>query len=502
MPFLSRIISGLFVCAVLIFTRPVQVHSEPQSQLGDSVVKIFVTSNRMDYFRPWQAMGTQSSSGSGCIISGNRILTNAHVVDAATFIQVRKESDPRKYTAKVEVMGHDADLALLTVSDPEFFVGTVPAEMGPLPFLQDQVVVVGFPEGGDKVSISGGVVSRIENIPYSNSGKRLLGVQIDAAINPGNSGGPVYQNGKVIGIAMQVINNAQNIGYIIPTPIINHFLNDWNDKSYDGFPFLGIETKNAENKSLREYYKVPEQNSGGVLITNVIKFSSADQLLKDGDFLLEIDGTQISVDGTYEFRKGERLAFSYLISSKFVGDSLAIKVVRDGKMLNESVRLKKTKDLVAPPKHYEKPSYYIYGGLVFSVLSADLMKSWGNNWWEKAPVPYLNYLVGKGALNAESKKDVVVLLDVLADDISVGYFDYGNEVISKVNGQTFSSFEEFVKLVEKNTSKFCVFETEQKFPLIISTERIDEITSEILRRNNIPSQYSADVAHWLQIRKP
>jgi len=463
----------------------------------DNVVKIFVTSNHMDYFRPWQSIGNSSASGSGCIIAGNRILTNAHVVDGATFIQVRKESDPRKFTAKIEASGSDSDLAVLSVNDPEFFKGTTPAQFGELPSLQDSVIVIGFPEGGDKISITGGVVSRIELVPYSKSGKKLLAVQIDAAINPGNSGGPVYQDGKVMGVAMQVMNNSQNIGYIIPTPVINHFLNDVADNHYDGFPALGIETRNTENKSLREFYEL-DKLGGGVLVTRVAQYSPVDGILKEGDTIVEVDGTSLAVDGTYEFRKNERLFFSHIINSKFMGDDVNLKIVRNGKTLVKNIKLAPYVNLVAPPDYFEKPTYYIYGGLIFSVLSADLLKAWGGSWWEKAPVPFLNYIVGPGMLNDKSKKEVVVLLDVLPDELNVGYLDFGNEVIAKVNGQEFKSFVDFVKLVEENKGKYCVFETEQKIPIIINTENVDSVTKEILSRNNIPAQYSADVGNWLK----
>ena len=140
----------------------------------DAVVKVFVTSNDVDYYRPWQSKGSESSSGSGCVITGNRVLTNAHVVNGNTFIQVRKESDPRKYTARVEAIGHDSDLAFLKVDDPHFFDGIVPFEIGELPNLQEMVVALGYPTGGDKLSITEGVVSRVEIIPYTQSAKKLL----------------------------------------------------------------------------------------------------------------------------------------------------------------------------------------------------------------------------------------------------------------------------------------------------------------------------------------
>ena len=160
------------------------------------MVKIFATRNTIDYKNPWQSKGVQEISGSGCIIQGNRVLTNAHVVNQNTFIQVRRESSQKKYIAKVETVGNDCDLAILRVEDPEFFNGVSPLEIGELPNLQDTVTVIGFPMGGDKLSITQGVVSRMEGIDYVNSDRSLLGVQIDAAINPGNSGGPAINTAR------------------------------------------------------------------------------------------------------------------------------------------------------------------------------------------------------------------------------------------------------------------------------------------------------------------
>ncbi len=95
-----------------------------------------------------------------------------------------------------------------------------------IPQLQDDVFVIGYPMGGDNACITQGVVSRVEPVIYAHAATSLLAVQIDAAINPGNSGGPAFVGGKVVGVAFQNIQNASNVGYIIPVPIIKHFLND------------------------------------------------------------------------------------------------------------------------------------------------------------------------------------------------------------------------------------------------------------------------------------
>lgn len=82
--------------------------------------------------------------------------------------------------------------------------------------------------GGDNISVTRGVVSRIDTMPYTQGAEDLLVVQIDAAINPGNSGGPVFDtSGHVIGAAFSGIVNASNIGFIIPTVTIFHFLSQY-----------------------------------------------------------------------------------------------------------------------------------------------------------------------------------------------------------------------------------------------------------------------------------
>ncbi len=187
------------------------------------MVKVYTIYSEYDYDMPWQISRQGEKSGSGCIISGKRILTNAHVVADQTFVQVKRAGEAKKYMAEVEFVAHDCDLAVLKVSDDSFFTGVEPIEIGNLPKMGDKVAVYGFPEGGDELCITEGVVSRVEYQNYAHSGAYLLACQIDAAINPGNSGGPVIKNGEIVGIAFQRRTSGENIGYMIPAPVINHF---------------------------------------------------------------------------------------------------------------------------------------------------------------------------------------------------------------------------------------------------------------------------------------
>jgi S1-C subfamily serine protease len=178
----------------------------------DAVVRIYATSQRPNYTSPWQSDSPDHGTGSGVVIGPGQVLTGAHVVADGTFLQVQKVEDPDKMVARVAAINHDADLALLEVDDPRLMEGVEPEALGDMPRLRDRVSVVGFPVGGEEISITEGVVSRIEVQRYSHSERSLLAVTVDAAINEGNSGGPVYRDGKVVGIAFQTLRDAENIG--------------------------------------------------------------------------------------------------------------------------------------------------------------------------------------------------------------------------------------------------------------------------------------------------
>nr|GMC74384.1 protease Do-like 9 [Ipomoea batatas] len=236
----------------------------------DAVVKVFCTHTEPNFSLPWRRKRQFSSSSSGFVIKGRRVLTNAHSVEHYTQVKLKKRGSDTKYLATVLAIGTECDigeqfnqlsflptsltkvalvidqilcaqswltivqksqsLSLLTVEDDEFWEGVSPVEFGNLPALQDAVTVVGYPIGGDTISVTSGVVSRIEILSYVHGSTELLGLQIDAAINSGNSGGPAFNDkGNCVGIAFQSLKHedAENIGYVIPTPVIMHFIQDY-----------------------------------------------------------------------------------------------------------------------------------------------------------------------------------------------------------------------------------------------------------------------------------
>ena len=205
--------------------------------LENSVVKIFSTMRYPDPFKPWTKQAPSEATASGVVIEGKRILTNAHAVLYASQVQVQANAAGDKVSATVLAIAPGIDLAVLQLDDPSFFDTHPPvARASKLPQIKDSVLAYGFPTGGSSLSITKGIVSRIEFVSY-NYPVSGLRIQIDAAINPGNSGGPAIAGDKMIGLAFSRLGgDAQNIGYIIPNEEVELFLKDIADGHYDGKP--------------------------------------------------------------------------------------------------------------------------------------------------------------------------------------------------------------------------------------------------------------------------
>lgn len=464
-----------------------------QVNVREAIVKVYTVSNYPDYYNPWSMQGPRASSGSGCIIENNLILTNAHVVSNQTFLQVRKYGDTERYRARVVAVSHLTDLALLTVEEPEFFAETPFLSFGELPETQQEVLVYGFPVGGDMLSITKGVISRVEHQPYVHSSSIFLAGQIDAAINPGNSGGPVLVDDKIVGVVMQGIPSAQNIGYMVPIPVIHHFFTDLEDGILDGYPSLGIGIQDMENEDLRRYYQMGK-GMNGVLINQIVPGGPADGILEVDDVLLLIEDFPIGNDGTVEFRPNERTQLNYVTQQKQIGEDLKLTILREGQKMEIELNLFRslTKDRLVPMEQYETlPTYYIYGGLVFCPLSKDLLNIWGSQWYQSAPRELACLLLNNYPEREDQK--VVVLLKALAADVNQGYQGISNWVVDMVNGEKIWNMQDLVERIENCEEPFVILEDEYHRRLIIDKAKAEESQQEILEIYRIPSDRSEDL---------
>ncbi len=485
---------AIHLMAAVLLTGSWVRAAEPADDEGvsDAVVKIFTTAQKPDFYQPWQMNPLESFTGSGAVIEGGRILTNAHVVSGAVHVQVRRSGGDRKYDAVVEFVGHDCDLATIKVTDPAFLKGITPLRLGELPRQRDKVSIFGYPTGGDDLSITEGSVSRIEVVSYAHSGWKLLALQTDAAINPGNSGGPMVKGGKIVGISMQSFSGSgvENTGYAVPAPIIRRFLADLADGRYDEAPTTGFATQQLENPRMREYYGMTAEQTG-VVINEIYYESTGWGSLKLGDVLLSIGGVRIANDGTYLFDKGKRLSLMHLITLHQVGDVVPFEVLRDSRTLRVPVTMK-ARDLELVRSLYDaKPSYFIYGGLVFTAMTKNLLETFNQNDLSSG----WRYLQDFGRPSL-SRPEVVLLSFVLPHEVNEGYQDLRGAMVDSVNGRPLSSLKDLVEAFRHpvDGSQIVVFDpVTDGGRFILDAAKAAAAGPEILAKHGIPGDRSEDL---------
>ena len=487
--------TAVLIASVVVLAIPeVAAASAKNNDIRDSMVKIYSVQIEPYYYDPWSMNRPTFSSGSGCVIEGRRILTNAHIVSDHSFLQVRRHGDPTKHTARVIAVSHAADLALITVEDKSFFDDIKPLQLGDLPEVQQEVTVYGFPQGGDTLSITKGVISRIEHDAYAHSSIELLAVQIDAAINSGNSGGPVVIDNRVSGVVMQYLEDSENIGYMVPTPVIKHFLADLADGRYDGIPEDGIVIQSMENQSLKKMYSMQRRQTG-VLVLKVLPGAPAEGVVKPGDVVVAVDGQVVADDGTIEFRPRERTSSAYLVQQHQLGEKLELEVLRRGRKKTLRVVLNRavgSLDLVARERYDVRPTYFIYGGLILVPLTQNYLMSWGEDWYNSAP-KNLVALYQYGQADVEGEQ-AVILSKVLPAEVNSGYHEFRDLRIVAVDGKKIRNLRQLIQAVERSSRKPSIeFQSDLGLKIVLDRRRVRSEQAEILKTYSVPADRSENL---------
>ncbi|HEX5790718.1 MAG TPA: trypsin-like peptidase domain-containing protein [Luteolibacter sp.] len=437
-----------------------------------SVVRVEVASQVPDYETPWNSGRFSGGIGTGFLIGRNQFLTNAHVVSNGRRVLLTIHGSPTKYPAKIEHIAHDCDLALLSVENFSDFESFPVFQFGDVPELESQVRVIGYPVGGERLSVTRGVVSRIDFQPYSHSrADQHLVVQIDAAINPGNSGGPVVQDDKVVGVAFQGLRQADNTGYIIPTPVIRRFLKDISDGKYDPYPELGISVFALHNPAMRVALGLPDDGRG-VLVEDVTHSSSSDGVVQPGDILMSLDGHSIDSAGLIKI-DGGNLDLNEVVERKFSGDKVKVGILRGGKAMELEVTLKPLTWAGMYAIQYEKkPRYIVFAGLVFQPLDTNLFAA--AKFTDTTVRRLYTDYVSKGLFTKH--KDVVMLSRVESDPVTSQLGEFAGFAVDKINGVEVTDLSHAYDLLHpEKPPEFHVIELfGASRPVVIPSALVDE----------------------------
>jgi len=196
-----------------------------------------------------------------------------------------------------------------------------------------------------------------------------------------------------------------------------------------------------------------------------------------------------------EFRPRQRTSVSYYVQRKQIGDDIAIDVWRDGKVTPLTLTLNRPlwMDWLIPLDQYDVlPSYYIYGGAVFSPLTKNLLKRWGGNWYRTAPLD----LVARLSNNFPEREDeqVVMILKFLPADVNQGYHQIAYWIIEEVNGHKIFNMKELIEQVEaEDDSGFVELKSANGNVIVLDRQEAEASHRQILDIYRISLDRSGDL---------
>ena len=463
--------------------------------IEDSVVKVFSTLRLPDMYKPWTKQSPEDVTGSGVVIEGKRILTNAHVVRHASQVQIQANQAGDKIFATVEAIAPDIDLAVLKLDDEKFF-DAHPAlpRAKTLPGNKDVVLAYGYPEGGSSLSITKGIVSRVEFALYHfpTSGLRI---QIDAAINPGNSGGPAVVGDKMIGLTFSRLNEAENIGYIIPSEEIDLFLQGVATGHYEGKPAMFDDLQTLENPALRSFLKL-DASVHGMVVRKPYKAEAA-YPLKAWDVITRIGDLPVDDQGMIKINDELRLQFNYEIQKIATNGTVPLTVVRQGKEMSVQLAVSPDYPRLLPGIGAGYPSYFIYGPLVFSDATEDYLAVWvrsryGLTQLSATGSPLVTRMEDQPQFDGE--RLVVVASPFFPHKLAQGYSSPISQVVQAVNGIRIKNLAHLVAVLRDCQDEFITVEYAGRMneTMVFPRAQMVAATDDILTDNGVRAQGSED----------
>ncbi len=480
-----------------VATEDFKVETPAKTEMVEnSVVKIFATMRMPDPFKPWTKQAPREITGTGVVIEGKRILTNAHVALYASQVQVQANQSGDKLAAIVEFVAPGIDLAVLKLEDESFFA-THPAlaRAAKLPTVKDSVMVYGFPTGGSNLSITKGIVSRIEfagyNYPVSG-----LRIQIDAAINPGNSGGPALAGEQMIGLAFSRLGGADNIGYIIPCEEVELFLKDIADGRYDGKPAMFDGLQSNENGALRGFLRLGKSTEG--MIVHEPDSTEAAYPLKPWDVITRIGSSPVDNEGMVKIGDNLRVRFQYLIQQLAKNGKVPLTLLRAGKELIVEMPVPSDRPMLIPGLEGEYPPYFIYGPLVFSTATTQFVGPLSSNAKAIAALSHVGnpMITRRGDKPAFPGEELVIISSpFFPHKLAKGYDNPISRVVESINGITVKNLSHLVAVLRDAQDEFITikFAGRGTEALVFLRKEVLPATDEILSDNGVRSQGSPDM---------
>ncbi len=418
-------------------TAPSSIAAEPPHAY--SIVRVNVTNQPWDLFRPWGKRTPYSRRAVGAVLPNDRVLVTAELVANANYLEFETPEGGQKVPATVEAVDYEANLALLKTDDEKFLKPFKPLDLS-IAAVGDTLTVLQLETNGALLMTRGTMTNaEVARYPIDDSTFLLYHLAATLQFRDAAFTLPVVKGEKLVGLVMRYESQSTNCD-IVPAPIIEHFLRDVAQQPYKGFPRAGVAYASTRDPQLRRYSGLTEKTPGGVYTTELQKDGPAARAgIELGDVLLRVDDVPVDQDGNYSDPVYGKISVSHLLSTRhFAGDDVKFTVFHKGAIRDCMVHLEhRAADQYAIEPYLidHPPKFYILGGLVLEELSRQYLKEWGPEWTKKAPEDLVFMDRNQAELCPDEKQKVVFLSRVLPSDVTVGYEELHHLVITKINGQ-------------------------------------------------------------------
>src|SRR5438105_12118020 len=346
-----------------------------------SLVRVNVTGQPYDYFRPWQKKASFSKRGLGAVLPQGRVLVTADLVTNQNYVELERAESGEKTAANVQVIDYEANLALLEPNEKKFLDGLAPLEIALDTVVDDRLAAWQLEPTG-ALAVTEGLVTTVQMMHYPIDVGQFLAYRVSIAMQYRENSYtvPLVKNNKLAGLLLRYDSRSQLLD-AIPAPVITHFLKDVQTEHYRGFPSVGFSFFPTRDPQLRSFAGETGKPAG-VYVTSVEpNMPAAKAGLQVGDIVTAIGNNEIDQTGNYVDPLYGKIEFTNLITSHtYTGDALALKIQRDGKPMQLNVTLdhRSAQDYVVPPYNLDQPpAHYVLGGLIFQELSRQYLKEWG-----------------------------------------------------------------------------------------------------------------------------
>jgi S1-C subfamily serine protease len=408
-----------------------------QSPYRDKVVALRVTRQLFDEDRPWTKLNPEVRDGTAVVLSGRRLLTEANMIQNATFIQVEKHGRAAWIPARLVHADFEIDLALLTVDEEGFFDDLTPARIAASSRTEGFVSSVRWKDRQFEVSSSRPGRIEVLESPFGTVHHAFLRLATD--FSGGGWAEPVFAGDELIGLT--VAQDGQK-ATVVPAEILEAYVEsparEGDASAYRGFASIGgLLWQTNTDRALSAYLGL-EGEPRGVFIRRVPWGSTGCSSLHPRDILLELDGHAIDASGNYNHPHYGQLRFDHSVVEGHVpGDVVSARVLRDRRLIDLEIELRSypsSARLIPWLRADTEPPYLVAGGLVLRELDGRYLSSWGSDWRAKAP-PQLRYFYDLlGSAQSPERRRIIVLSRVLPAPYNIGYHGVADLPVESING--------------------------------------------------------------------